>query len=282
MKTIVHYVSAMALLLCVATAGFADVRTLEAVGTVPISPTGQTAVVPRDGAVEAALREAVTRVAQEFMADRVFEEITDEEVDAQLIGGGPDGEAPDEPNELDRILGDRMVPYTTRFRVIEDRGRRPALFADDPSVREEYVVIVEVQVDAARVRSRLVETGMIPAGEEASVANEVLLEIEGLTRYRAYLDFRQLLVGPLEAKGVIAIEMSRGHTILDVETEVTAVEFLERLLTVAPAHIEIVPTHAGGNRVHVVVTWSPPTEAEGTGNRDLKPGGARADTPADL
>lgn len=233
----------------------ADVRTLEAVGTVPIHPKGGGRGIPRDNAINQALREAVLRVAQDFLADRV---IGDPSAD--------DGGATDDENgeasafdlaDLEKVLGKKMVPYTSRFRMIEDRGRRPALFAEDPDVREEYVVIVEVQVDADRVEDKLVAAGLIPAGDSKVGRNELLLEVEGLDAYPAYRDFRALLEESLGAAHVTPVEMSRGRAVLDVGTNATAVDFLEALLTAAPSNLEIVPVHATASRVQVTVHWKP-------------------------
>jgi hypothetical protein len=243
----------------------ADVRKLEAVGTVPINPNGQEKGIPRDSAIDQALREAVTRVAQDFLADRWVDETGGGDPDSLVEPAGPVDEVDptQEPVEgtealdLEAVLGKKMVPYTSRFRVIEDRGRRPALFAEDPDVREEYVVIVEVHVDADRVQSKLVNAGLIPAGETSLGRNEMLLEVEGLDEYPAYAAFRDLLVGPLGAERVTPVEMSRGRTLLDVQTTASAVDFLEALLTATPENLEIVPVQASGSRVHVVVSWIP-------------------------
>ncbi|MFT5696594.1 MAG: hypothetical protein ACI9QQ_002575 [Myxococcota bacterium] len=258
----------------------AEVRTLEAVGTVPIHPTKASSSIPRDMAVDQALREAVTRVAQDFMADRPLPGLPDEEVDAALreqdggAAGGGEGavtggldESPqdllEELPDLDKVLGKKMVPYTTRFQVIEDRGRIPALFAEDPAVTEEYVVIVEVQVDVDRVRTRLVDAGLIAASDGGEGANQVEFEVEGLTEYPAYLAMRELLETELGATRVVPVAMGFGHTILDVETTFSAVEFLEQLLLSAPQNFAIVPVRASGGRVRVVVRWSPPIDAVG-------------------
>ncbi|MDP6980516.1 MAG: hypothetical protein QF570_18265 [Myxococcota bacterium] len=256
--------------MCAANAS-AEVRTLETVGTLPLKPGAAGGIIPRDAAIEQALREAVIRIAHEFMADRPLGTTTDESGEGEVplltlpaddptgVGtqDGPDAERDAAFEKLDRVLGKKMVPYTTRFRVIEDRGRRPALFSDDPEVAEEYVVIVEVQVDVARVRSRLVEAGLVSAGSTKVLANEILLEVEGLRHYAAYLDFRNLLLEQAGANEVVPVEMSQGHTVFDVATEVTAVEFLEALLTATPPHIDIDPIHASGGRLRVTVRWQP-------------------------
>ena len=264
MKSLARIVLSALLGVGIVASASADVRKLEAVGTVPINPNGKEKGIPRDRAIDQALREAVTRVAQDFLADRWVDEVGEGDPDALDPARPVDEVDPtDEPVEetealdLEAVLGKKMVPYTSRFRVIEDRGRRPALFAEDPDVREEYVVIVEVHVDADRVQSKLVNAGLIPAGETILGRNEMLLEVEGLDAYPAYAAFRDLLVGPLGAERVTPVEMSRGRTLLDVQTTASAVDFLEALLTATPENLEIVPVQASGSRVHVVVSWIP-------------------------
>ncbi len=271
----------------------AELRTLETVGTLPLSKENTTGVVPRDAAIEQALREAVIRIAQEFLADRPLDdedplEPADGEEPTLLTLPGDEPLSEDEEaafeaereaelEKLDTVLGTKMVPYTSRFRVIEDRGRRPALFSDDPEVSEEYVVIVEVQIDVDRVRSRLVEAGMLDATTARVQANEVLLEVNGLSRYAAYLDFRNLLIENLGAHAAVPVEMSARRTVFDVSTEVSAVEFLEALLTATPPHIQIDPLHASGARLRVAVDWQPPAGDSEAGDEAAGRGG-----PADL
>lgn len=266
----------------------AEVRTLEVVGTVSIDPTRVSSVVPRDAAIEQALREAVFQVAKEFLADRPIDGPGDDEIDPQLnplVNQDPRGSPtrtgpgraisslpkfePDSP-DLYAILGKKMVPYTLRFRVMEDRGQRPALFSDDPNVSQEYMVIVEVQVDVDRIRAKLVSAGLLLASENLPGSNEVRLEIEGLTLYPAYLAMRELLEGPLGVTGVFPVEMGRDRIILDVETRSSAVEFLEQMLLLAPRAIQIVPVGADGNRVQVVVNWVSDL-AEGVEDRSPRP-----------
>lgn len=287
----VRTLAMVALAASLAASATAEVRKLETVGTLPLKASAEPGVIPRDAAIEHALREAVVRIAQEFLADRPLEEPglapDDDSVPVLTLQGEVTSEEElaaleaareEELAELDRVLGKKMVPYTTRFRVIEDRGRRPALFSEDPEVTEEYVVIVEVQIDVERVRNRLVEAGMLDARAGASLANEVLLEVEGLSRYAAYRDFRRLLVEELEVQSVVPVEMEAGRTVFDVSTEVTAVEFLEALLTAAPPHMAIDPRHASGGRLRVAVEWRRPKgSADPAGPASASSGAGRAD-----
>lgn len=274
---------AAVLAVMLSSAATAEVRSLETVGTLPLTPGSDSGVVPRDAAIEQALREAVIRIAQEFLADRPLEDpplgesleaehqtnqstLPGEEVPEPGAYAASDAEREAELARLERVLGRQMVPYTTRFRVIEDRGLRPVLFSDDPAVTEEYVVIVEVQVDVGRVRTRLIEAGMLDPRHVAAHANEVLLEVDGLLHYPAFVAFRDFLDEGLGAQMVVPVEMSSGRTVFDVAAEVSALEFLEALLASAPPQFRISPRHTSGGRIHVAVDWVPPpapTESEG-------------------
>jgi hypothetical protein len=265
-----------AAMLLLAPAAGAEVRRIEAVGAVPIyadRPEKRGAVAPRDGAIRKALREAVERVAEEFIADLPLSVVE------------PGGEEPDvieelgsEGPDLEAVLGQKMVLYTSRFRVVEDRGERPALFADDPAVTSEYVVIVEVHVDVERVRERLVQKGIIPEGMAGGETQTLYLQVEGLTAYPAYEGLRAILLDDrVGVESVVAVEMRRGRTLLRLESEIGAAELLEKLRMLAPPEMKLVPLHVAPDRVHIAVDWSGPVEP--SGEDELPPG--PADSAAD-
>ena len=80
--------------------GWAEVRRVEAVGTIPIDPSERGRLALRDRAIQEALREAVFRVARELLLE---------------------AEAPDDSSSLlGEVLRSKMVRYTTRFRILED------------------------------------------------------------------------------------------------------------------------------------------------------------------
>ena len=254
----------------------AEVQTLEAVGTVPIDSRVKTRTAPREAAIGRALREAVERVAQNFLDDAALKPLPEAENNGesqprlenpdnpdQGPGSVPD-ESIEEPDPIDwvAVLGKKMLPYTARFRVLEDRGRRPALFSDDPNVNEEYVVIVEVQVDVDRVRERLLDKGLILAGAEVASSGEIKLEVEGLNLYPAYLALRQLLMESAGVLTVSPIEMSRGTAVLGLETSATAPEILELLLNLAPPDFEIVPIGVADGSLRIALEWTPRSESE--------------------
>jgi hypothetical protein len=246
MRRTVAAALALPMISCLVLAGGADadVRRLEAVGAVRVDPENPRDVAPRDAAISKGLREAVFRVAQEFLDDRSIELSSETEAE-------PD---------LGKVLGRKMVPYTARFRVLEDQGLRPALFGSDSAVANEYVVIVEVDVDTDRVLSKLVEAGLIPAGTGLVTSTRVQVEVDGLTHYAAYEALREFLMSAVGARGVYPVELEHGRTVLEVDTEGGSVELLERILQRAPPEFEIMPLHAATGSLHLAVNWSAPAK----------------------
>jgi hypothetical protein len=175
----------------------AETRRIEAIGAAPIKPGRRGSVSVLDEAIQLALREAVSRVAQSFLLD------ADAEGESDL--------------SIEKVLGKKMVPYTTRFRIIDDRGERPALFADDPKVSKEYVVVVEVFVDADRVEERLREAGVLEASGEPAATRRIRLEARGVTSYPAYLAMVELIRGAGGAVAVTPRGFARGIAVFDVE-----------------------------------------------------------------
>jgi len=216
----------------------AEVRQLEAVGAVPLR-TGSRPQAPRDEAVRLGIREAVWRVAEELLLE------------------SEEGEEP--RPALEDVLGTRMVPYTASYRVLEDRGERRALFAEDPDVTSEYVVIVEVEVDVDRVEERLVAAGLVLPRSAGQLIGRVRVELDGVDAYGAYEAVRGLLDDGSGA--VIPLEFEPGRAALLVETPLTASDLLDRILAEAPPGLEVVPLRAGGGALTLSVNWSPPPVA---------------------
>ena len=77
----------------------------------------------------------------------------------------PPGEAEREPNAwLAEKLGDDPFAYVTRFRIVEDRGKRPAMFSTDRSAEFEYVVLAEVNLDLDAIRAKMETLGLAEHG----------------------------------------------------------------------------------------------------------------------
>lgn len=197
-------VAAVALALVPAEAA-AEVRRLEVVGAVPADPDLRTEEPLRRAALEAALDEAVSRVARGLLA-------------------GPDGEAPDV--DLDEILGE-STDYALRYRVLEERGERRALLVDDPDVATEFVVLVEVHVDVDRVAARLESAGLAAT---LGTGHSFELELLEVPSERAFAAVRRALVEQAGAERAIPVELEPGRAVLRVEAAQGSKTAVSRLL----------------------------------------------------
>lgn len=241
-----------ALVLSIPAAG-ADLRRLESVGVVPIDEDGSGRSTHRDRAVGAAVARAVERVAGDALAE------------------GPPREAPDERGrpdpgqiapELVPALGSDPFEFATRFRILEDRGIRPALLSG-PGVDEEYVVLVEVFVDASRIGERLTAAGWRedPAGSQATRVRVVL---EGLRSFRAYDALRRALLDELNVRSAIPVELTRGRAILEVDSDYDSEALLAALVRSTEPGLRVVPVDRADQTLTVLVEWTPPlAPAEG-------------------
>lgn len=246
----------MGLLVLFAMGARAEVRRLEVVGAVSLSPQNRAKGTPREQAVLRALWEGVSRVADGLLVDTVVAEPED--------GSDP----------LRTALGNDMIPFTRSFRIVEDQGERPSLFNDDPDAATEYVVVVAVQVDVDRVRERLVSAGLLASETTETTLKGIRVEIQGLTHYRGLEILMETMRGEeVRATSVIPMEFERGRTILNVKAEWGANELLERLLAAAPEELRILPMEVEGGdgeggrdepeRLVLGVQWVPPPEPEG-------------------
>lgn len=208
---------ALALALAGGPAGAADVRSVEAVGVTPLRSDQPPRRPPRDLAVQQALVTAVRRVAQD-----------------ELPGFDPDRDA----DALGAALGGEPLDYATRFRIVEDRGERPALFSDDPEVEKEYVVVLEVQVDADRVRQRLVSSGLMAGPRLDAPRQHVRVVIEDVDTWASYRAVHTLLDDVGES--AVPVEMELGRAVLDVDGSRSPEELMKALVRAAPPNLRLV------------------------------------------
>ncbi len=195
-----------------------EIREMEAVGAIPLGD-GPAARPPRDAALKRALSDAVLRVALDLL---------------------PDYDPMEAKVSLSDLLGNDPLAYATSFRILEDRGERPALFTEDPDVATEYVVVVMVHVDVNRVRRRLEMTGLLePAGEARRV--RVHLVIEDLASYADFAALQRLLVDDLGVRSALPVEMEPGRAVMEVDGDRRPDALLEAMLAAAPPTLEITP-----------------------------------------
>jgi hypothetical protein len=212
--------------LCLALPALAgDVQRVEAVGAVGLDRDGTWTTPPRDAALRQALFEAVVGVARVEV---------------------PDLDAEQSEEALRAALGDDPFVYADRFRIVEDRGERPALLVQDGQVEREYVVVVEAYVDADRIRERLARAGLraAPSGDAASSRFELV--VLGLGSYGAYAAVRTALLEGGGAESATPLELSRERAVFEVVAPAEPRAFLEALVARNGPELEIVPIQAEG------------------------------------
>jgi predicted outer membrane protein len=204
-------------------AAAADERMVEAVGAVPVAGGKSPRSGPRrEAAVREAIAEAVCGVAREML---------------------PALEPEAAKQAVDRALAPDPREFANRFRIVEDRGEGPALLVVEPGVTTEYTVVVQAQVDVARVRQRLERAGLLapPTGEPTRERVRVVLEqVDGFAAYNAV----RTLLDELGARGAVPIELERGRAVLEVTSRLGTRELLDALVRSAPPELRIEPLGA--------------------------------------
>jgi len=247
----------------------AENRSLQVVGVQPLDASASRAGGPRQGAVNRALYEAVSRVALDLVAE-YGPPLPSHGGSPPGDGGGTDGDAPGlEENQLEAVLGRDMTPFARSFRIVEDQGSRPVLFPGESEATREYVVVVDVTVDVDRVRGRLSERGLIVV--EAAPGDDQGLEIDvlGLRHWSAFEAFLDLLESPaVGASEVHPLEFEAGRALIFAAVDGDPQAVLARILAAAPADLAVSGRPESGEaaprdggevpRLELVVLWTPP------------------------
>lgn len=219
--------------LVAAAAGAApDVESIQAVGASPIGKS--TGSAARQAALEAGVREAVLQVGAEV---------------SQETGPAPD------PAALKAALGDDLQGYAVRFRLIEDRGEHAALLIQEPGVDREYEVLVEVEVDRARVRSRLAKAGLVKAVPAPASQRSLEVAFEGVERYATWERLQRAL-GERGA-AVRPLEFSSHRVLARVETDETPDALVERLRHAVGDSFGIALRSAAGPQIEIELLPAP-------------------------
>lgn len=208
-----------------------ELRKVEAVGIFGIRDGARARVIPRDQAINEAIWEGVSRVARDVIGESAPGEGAGasqgfaDDADAVLPPidaptgrmSGAEGSSGEGVAVLRKALGDDLLPYTRGFRILEDRGEVPVLFQEEPDVRVEYVVVVEVVVDEARVTRALEGAGLVARVDAGASGEAIRVELVGLSRYEAFRMVLGALEGELGATRVSTVEFERDRQILTVE-----------------------------------------------------------------
>jgi hypothetical protein len=229
------------------TAFAADLRRVESVGVVAVDEDDSGSSTHRDLAVGAAVARAVERVAKAVLPNDWSGGVseTDEEPGEGEIAPG-----------LAPALGSDPFEYATRFRIVEDRGIRPALLSRSDA-ETEYVVLVEVFVDAGRIEERLAAVGWTddPSGAQAT---RVRLVLEGLDSFEAYDALRRTLVEELRVRSAVPLEFSRGRAVLAVDGDYGPEALLAALVDSTEPGLRVVPVRQEAETLTVLVDWTAP------------------------
>jgi len=265
--------SGVGVLLLLPWIGRAEPQRVEVVGTYGIRDSLRTEVIARDAAVENALWEGVSRVALELIGES--SRASGMERDPMGNGAGAPEEEPrldvgrepgpnsTEPAGIDEeslraALGEDVLPYTRSFRILEDQGEQPVLFEDEPDVQTEYVVVVEVIVDAGRVMDALEQEGWI-VSSRSEPSNEVRLELMGLRRHAALETFREALREGLGARRVQTLAFAPARQLLAVEGAFGSEQVRAWLSRFEDPQLllEPLPDAEGDGRLRVRARWMP-------------------------
>jgi hypothetical protein len=164
-------------------------------------------------------------------------------------GGGP------EPEVVGQALGEDPFAYAMRFRLLEDRGEQRRRLLADREVQWEYVVLIELHLDVDRVRERLAETGLLGPVEPAGPARVVRVAVEGLGSFRGYQAIRERL--GREARSFGPLEFAPGRAVIELETDRSTQELLDRLLADLPEGLRIAPIAVDDRELRIRSLESP-------------------------
>jgi hypothetical protein len=218
-----------------------DLQSIQVVGAIPIDAERRRESLLKDLAIQEALWQGVSRVANELLDEQ--------SLDVRVNAGGEEdgadtsgeGEPKSQASQVRTALGKDMVQYTRSFRIIDDQGENPVMFTSDPNAATEYVVIVEVQVDSKRVAEGLRSAGLL-IERSGDVLTGIELEVRGLMEYGGLTQLVEVIEGRgVGAETVSPREFQRGVARFHVRAEWGAEELLERLLAAAPPELDITP-----------------------------------------
>lgn len=275
-RTLAAWAGTTALLLALAPAASGragEPQRVQVVGSHPIRTSERAKTSARDQAIEQALWEGVSRVAQTLLEDEGVAE------DLPTAGaGGAEGEAsdaaPDQTARFRTIFGPQILPYTRSYRIVEDRGERPVLFSDDSGVRSEYLVVVEVAVDVDRVRRELARAGLLGTDGGAAVERRSLtLELVGIRRHAGLQRVLEALRRELGATRIETLEFSPARQVLRLESPLGPEALAERLARLDSAELILDPVEIDRERgrIRVLAQWLEPVPAGEAGAPAVAP-----------
>ncbi|MGH0028575.1 MAG: hypothetical protein ACQGVC_02205 [Myxococcota bacterium] len=239
------------LLVAAPAAPAADLRQVESVGVVPILRDGSQRQAPRDAALDAAVARGVEGVAQSILPAGWQEALAPD-----TTRSAPPGEI---EARLAPALGKDPFEYATRYRILEDRGVRAALLTRNPEAETEYVVVVEVYVDAGRLRERFEAAGWIQPGPDGGNGPTVRVVLQDLASFGAYDAFRRSLLDELGVDSALPVDLARGRAVLAVRGPYDAEGLQQALVRHSGVDgLRVVPLSREGDTLTLLVDYTPP------------------------
>ncbi|MCU0670983.1 MAG: hypothetical protein MUF70_16770, partial [Myxococcota bacterium] len=150
----------------------AELVRMEAIGSVSLGAGSKGGATARQQALEAGIREAIGRVGEELATQ----------------AGATAG-----PLDVRTALAPEWKRFAVAYRILEDRGEREPLLETNPGAQREYVVVVEVEVDRARVRAQLVEAGIVARTGQAAGRRGLRIRFDGVDSYPLWTKIRTSL-----------------------------------------------------------------------------------------
>lgn len=220
----------------------AELVRVEAIGSVPLGAASNGGSVARQAALEAGIREAITRSAVDL---------------ARQAGSSADPEA------VRNALGPDPKSLAARYRILEDRGERAPLLEASPGAEREYVVAVEVEVDRAMLRSRLAQAGLLGSVRPASAGGATRIVLEGVDSYPVWTRIRDAL----SAKGerVSGVEFSPGRIVAVLGAPESEGALVARVSAGLGEAFEVQPLGTDGDAFRIGVARRPPPEEPALG-----------------
>ena len=234
----------------------AELARVEAVGSVPLGAASKGGAAARQEALEAGIREAVERSALEL---------------AKQAGSSA------EPDAVRAAIGDPKA-LAASWRILEDRGERAPLLEVSPGAEREYVVAVEVEVDRARVRSRLAKAGLLPASNAPAPGGATRIVLEGVDTYGLWTRIRAALAA--RGGSVHPLEFAPGRIVAELGSPEASGSLVSRLAAGLGEAFEVQPLGADGDALRIGIVRRPDPSAS---TAAAAPGAAAgsAETPAE-
>jgi len=214
----------------------AELRRVESEGAISVDAGVPRSSPPREAAVRRALDGAVWEVARSLTPE---------------IGEAEAAEL------LPAALGSDPFLYTSRFRIVEDRGVVPT----SDGTGDEYVVVVESSIDAARVEERLRDAGLLFV-RSGGAERRITVVVEQLSDFAAYERLLESLVGGARAQSAVPVEFERGRAVIEVTAGSSPARLLDDLLATAPPGLEVTSLGIAGETLTLRVAWEAPPEPD--------------------